>query len=112
MDIECSYGAFTGAVSDFQRFRVRIAMAFEKTYDIDYFKPEGNPGLTAFLSLRDLDSGIDAETCAQIALEMEALLPKLDEMEIGLEPESVGETARRFIAGCRAAAKAGEPMQF
>lgn len=112
MDIDCSYGAFAGSYDDFQRFRIAIAMTFEKTYNIDYFKPEGNPGLTAFLSLNDLDSGLDPETCALIAQEMEALLPKLDEMDIGFEPMSFGERARQFIAGCREAAKSGKPLLF
>lgn len=83
----------------------------------DGYGTETHPGLTAFLGHSDCDGSIDPDLCRVVADELEALLP----LVAGLSWPEFGHTVRgggyvaqlrRFIAGCRAAAAAGEPLLF
>ena len=75
------------------------------------------PGLYEFLLHSDCDGEIDPETCLSVANDLERLMPQFE----ALRWESVGhianrggyvEVVRKFIAGCRAAAAAGESLRF
>jgi hypothetical protein len=74
-------------------------------------------GLYEFLCHSDCDGEISPEKCVKVADELEALLPKIEAIDNG----GVGHIAarggyagvtRKFIAGCREAAAAGEPLGF
>lgn len=87
----------------------RFYVADEMTY-------ETHPGLWEFFTHSDCDGDIPPDLCAKLADEMEALLPKIDAQGVGdghiARDGGFGSVARRFIAGCRDAAAAGEPLEF
>lgn len=86
----------------------------EQIYLANGFTRETNPGLYEFLTHSDCDGEIAPDICAKLADEMEALLPKLDLLKEagGHMPYGPAAAARRFIAGCREAAAANEPLEF
>lgn len=98
------------------------SLVFDDTLDAtmwywdDEYSAETNPGLYEFLCHSDCDGEISPEMCVKVADELEALLPILDEMESTgghLDKfETMGNVARQFIAGCRAAADNNEPLEF
>lgn len=110
--IIASHDAFSGPYSVFQRFRLAVAAAYGKKYNIDFFYPDGHPGLTAFLSQNSSDKWIDPEICDRIAAELEALLPQLEEDAHDLDARNHVTLARKFIAGCRKAVATNEPLTF
>lgn len=75
-------------------------------------------GLYEFLTHSDCDGEISPEMCAKVADDLESLLPKIEAMTgtpWSGHVEGRGGYAsvtRRFIAGCRAANKANEPLEF
>lgn len=82
----------------------------------DYTKDKW-PGLYEFLSHSDCDGEIAPEMCVKVADDLEKLIPQMEK----LQWEAHGHIAkaggfmsavRKFIAGCRAAAAAGEPLCF
>jgi hypothetical protein len=82
----------------------------------DYPRSEW-PGLYEFLAHSDCDGEISPEMCVKVADDLERLIPKMEE----LHWDSFGhiaarggfiEVVRKFIAGCRAAAAANEPLDF
>lgn len=129
MGLDVSHGDFSMAYSAFNRFRQAIAKAAgaqfpphddpsldrSMIYWPDDFT-ERQPGLAAFLTHSDCDGEIDPETCVKIADEMTALLPNLEQMGDGgghiARAGGLAEAARQFIAAARAAATAGEPLEF
>ena len=83
----------------------------------DDFKSEEWPGLWEFLRHSDCDGDISPETCVKVADDLERLMPKM--LELGWEShghiKAYGgfiEVVRKFIAGCRSAAEANEPLLF
>ena len=86
-------------------------------YAGDGYSRETHPGLYEFLSHSDCDGEISAEMCKCVADDLEALLPKAEELNwtscghIGGRGGYV-EVLRKFIAGCRAAHAAGESLRF
>ena len=107
-----SHDAFSGSYSVFQRFRLAVAAAYGMKYKMDYFYPDGHPGLTAFLSQNSSGQWIEPESCTRIANELGALLPHLEDASPGDSARSHADHARQFIAGCRKAAEANEPLTF
>lgn len=88
-----------------------------------YFSPPGTEvdvpdGLLEFLTHSDCDGTIAPEMCSKVADALEALLPKIAAQTgtpwSGHVSHYGGyeEVTKRFIAGCRRAAKAGEPLEF
>jgi len=130
MGLDCSHDAFSGAYSSFSRFRKVIVTLMDGSfpphedksldpnswYWSNQYSQETHPGLFVFLCHSDCDGEISPEDCKKIADEMEALLPKIDEMGEGeghiKRDGGYGEVARRFIKGCRKAHKANEPLEF
>lgn len=82
----------------------------------DEFGKDTHPGLYVFFMHSDCDGEISPENCERIANEMEPLLPKLDAMGMGAghiaSRGGYGEVCRKFIAGCREAARSNEPLEF
>lgn len=131
MGIDITYGAFSGAYSAFNRFRQAVARAIGGSYpphddrsleDGRWYWLDGgctwekNPGLGLFFTTDDSDVDIPPADAIQIADEMEAILPALDQMGMGvghIEREGgYGAIARRYIAGCREAAADGEHLRY
>lgn len=86
-------------------------------YWADDFDKEGEPGLYEFLIHSDCDGEIAPDMCLKVADELERLLPKI----AAGSPMSGGhiaayggfvKTVELFIAGCRAAAAEGVPLEF
>ncbi len=89
----------------------------ERWYWGDGYSAETHPGLMEFLRHSDCDGEISPEMCVKVADDLEALLPKIE--ALGWSPPGhiaarggFVEVTRKFIAGCRAAAAAGEPLCF
>jgi hypothetical protein len=82
----------------------------------DGYSHDTHPGIGVLLNHSDCDGEIDPVTCIDVAVELEALLLALDAQGGGgghIERDGgYGSVARKFIAGCREAAKAGEPLEF
>ena len=152
MGLDVSHDAWSGAYSAFNRFRQKIAAAIGGSFPphadpkefpdpTSWYTPQSmtaltHPGLFEFLSHSDCDGEIGPEMCAHVADELEALIPKIAELddgdrnggfsmartEDGIKVAShPGHIARvggyvaatqRFISGCRAAHAAGEPLEF
>ena len=137
MGLDTTHDAWHGAYSAFNRFRAAVCKAaggawppHEPGTRVDgepcldnrmWYVPESvtrdkNPGLYEFLCHEDCEGSIAPDMCAKVADDLEALLPTLDEM--GLDWGHLercggpGGAARKFIAGCRAAHVAGEPLEF
>lgn len=107
-----SHDAYSGSYAVFQRFRLAIAEAFGRKNNMDYFYPDGHPGLTALLSQNSSVKWIEPELCTRIANELEALLPYFDERTADASQRTHADIAAQFIAGCRSAAAANEPLTF
>lgn len=79
------------------------------------YSEKTHPGLYEFLKHSDCDGEIPPEMCVKVADDLEALLPKVQDVpdggHIGRDSGYVA-VLRKFIAGCRAAAAAGEPLDF
>lgn len=142
MGLRCSHDAFYGAYSAFNRLRQAVCHAADGSYPPhwkytetgelikegsglarkegldeanwyigDDYLPDENPGLFEFLRHSDCDGEISPEMCEKVANELEALLPKLEAMNWTAYGH-IAEVLKRFIAGCRAAAAANEPLEF
>lgn len=83
----------------------------------DKYTEESHPGLYEFMTHSDCDGEISPDMCIKVADELEALLPKVAALKI----EATGhiehqggyvEVLKRFIEGCRCAAKRYEPLEF
>ena len=137
MGLDVSHDAWNGTYSAFNRLRQAICKAAGGSFpphpkgatlpdgqpmlpDMYYLDDEyeaAHPGLSAFLRSNDC-GGVEfsPEVAAQIADDLEKLLPALAEMGDGGDYMAhrggyYGAT-RRYTAGCRAAAAAGEPLTY
>jgi hypothetical protein len=127
MGLDVSHDAFHGAYTAFQRFRKAVCAATgghfcDEVSGDDYwlfgegYDSDSHPGLYEFFMHNDSDGEIAPDLAAKLADEMESLLPELDKMGTGgghLEDAGgIGAVARKWINGCREAAKANEPLSF
>lgn len=138
MGLDTTHDAFSGAYSSFNRFRKAVAQAVGASYpphdkgatdgdgnlldpnmwyiETEEYNEESHPGLFAFLSHSDCDGDFSPEECVQVANDLEPLVPALDTMGEGgghiAREGGYGGVIRKFIAGCRAAAAANEPLEF
>lgn len=132
MGLNTTHDAFHGAYSAFNRFRQEVVRAMggsypphnDRTlddrwvyYDSAQYNHETHPGLFEFIEHSDCEGEISPEMCVKVADDLEALLPKIE--ALGSETHGhlarfagFADVTRRFIAGCRAAAAAGEPLEF
>lgn len=123
MGLDISHDAFSASYNTFNHFRQAVAKACGGSYpphknpelsdDLVYYPSKGfrqtNPGLDEFFRHSDCDGEIAPDICGKLADEMEALIPALE--ALGVEG-GYANMARRFIAGCRSAHQAGEPLEF
>lgn len=123
MGLNCSHGAFDGAYSAFHRFRGAICTAAGGVWDIEgrWEIPEeiynANDGLVELLSHSDCDGEINPEMCVKVADDLEKLLPIIEANDNGgsghiARDGGFAAVTRKFIDGCREAAKLGEPLEF
>jgi hypothetical protein len=137
MGLDTSHDAWHGAYSAFGRWRLHVVKAagYETVQDGPYTyaaidwdavtkdnlagkweAPPADP-LMVLIAHSDCDGQIMPEDAARLADRLEELLPAIEASEIpdgghiGRAGGYAGAT-RRFIAGCRAAASAGEPIDF
>lgn len=89
--------------------------------DLIYFSEEHStekyPGLKEFLGHSDCDGEISAEMCTVVADDLKALIPQMKKMKwpaVGHIARGGGYLAmvKKFIAGCREAAAAKQPLTF
>lgn len=145
MGLDTTHDAFSGAYSAFNRFRRVVAKAMGGSYpphdnplicadgDVIVDPDNGrfyvpykwedfqikNPGLSAFLFSNDCEGEFSPETCKQMADELEALLPKIKELEdknpaqghLERDGGYVGVT-KKYIAGCRLAHSLNETLEY
>lgn len=140
MGLDVSHNAWHGAYSAFNSFRQVICGAAGGSFpphehcphpahtdpfegetpdDKMIFLPNDlGEGLRELLTHSDCDGEIAPDMCAKVADELEALLPKIASLtrtpwsgHVEIAGGYVG-AAQRFIDGCRAAHKAGEPLEF
>ena len=83
----------------------------------DEYDRDTHPGLWEFLTHSDCDGEISPDMCVKVADDLERLLPRMDALgwQAGGHIAARGgylEAVRKFIAGCRAAAAANEPLDF
>ncbi len=122
MGLDVSHDAFSGAYSAFSRFRHALAQATGGEYGMELWRfgpgysNKTHPGLYAFFCHSDCDGEIEPELAGKLADEMEALLPHMDKLGSGgghIDRDGgFGNVTRMFIAGCRRAAEANEPLLF
>lgn len=124
MGLNCSHGAFDGAYSAFYRFREAICTAAGGVWDNGdghWHMPEEiyneNEGLVALLNHSDCDGEISSEMCVKVANDLEKLLPVIEKNDNGggghiTRAGGFTGTTKKFIAGCREAARLGEPLEF
>ena len=139
MGLSTTHDAFRGAYSAFNRFRKKVADAIGGSFaphdnpelDPKYwywwagegeknpfgYSKETHPGLYEFFMHEDCEGEISPEKCILVADELEALLPNIARIDDGGggHIEYAGgyvAVTKRFIAGCRRAAAAGEPLIF
>ena len=85
--------------------------------DLDNFLPikweclKPSP-LHELLCHSDCEGEIPADHCAAIADALEAVIPKLPDKDVGGHIGNVRKKTQRFVDGLRAAAEAGEPLDF
>lgn len=103
--------------SDF-RLQRRDDLDPDRWYWGDGYSRETHPGLYEFFCHDDCCGEINPDLCAKLAYELEALLPEIERAAPAEESGHIAreggyvEVTRKFIAGCRAAAEAGEPLGF
>lgn len=136
MGLDTSHDAWHGPYSTFNRLRQAICKAAGGSfpphpegatlpdgqpmqpnhYYLDDEYEAAHPGLSAFLRSSDCDGEFAPEVAAQMADDLEKLLPALASMDEGqvnmpFRGGYRGATIQ-YIAGCRAAAAAGEPLTY
>lgn len=131
MGLDVSHEAWHGAYGAFTRWRHMLAEAAgyavwevsESTVMIDWghVTPANLQGIWAktpsdplilLIAHSDCDGALSPEHAGLLAGRLEELLPLLP---TEVQPGRIGdprEKTRRFIDGCRAAQRAGEPLEF
>jgi len=134
MGLDTTHECWHGAYGAFSRWRAELARAagykmrapefgrpdydlpwdeFEdKNYQGEWDSPPGDDPLLYLLVHSDCDGVIHPEHGVHIARRLESLIPALDESASGGHIASMREKTRRFIDGLRAAAAAGEDVEF
>lgn len=133
MGLDVSHDAFSGAYSSFNRFRQFVMRSIggsfppheDKSLDGglwywgEGYTHEANEGLYEFFMHSDCDGIIEPKMCRKIANELEAILPRIE--ELAKTEESRGhilrdggyvEVTKKFIAGCKIAAKRRQKLKF
>lgn len=119
MGLDVSHDCWSGSYTSFGRFREALCElgGFGRLHSYQGFGgtkewPDGD-ALIKLLDHSDCDGDIASADCGPLADRLEQLLPALEAREQGASSLlSHSERARRFIAGLREAAAAGENVEF
>lgn len=119
MGLDTTYNCWSGAYSAFHRWRKKLAEVAGYG-DLDhYYGFDGNkewPGkgvIEKLLHHSDCDGSIGASDCTELADALERLLPALEVAgDGGGHVGGYAQKTRQFIDGLRAAAAAGEDVEF
>lgn len=89
----------------------------DRWYVPDEVTREAWPGLYLFLCHSDCDGDFVPEECVLVARDLERLLPELEKFPAETHGHlaihgGYADNVRQFIAGCKAAAEANEPLDF
>lgn len=137
MGLDTSHGAWHGAYSAFSRWRNAMAEAagyvlWTVQYDNGFLAPtimidwghipdgalEGewpeapSDPMLYLIAHSDCEGTLSPDACAALADRLEGLLPLLPDEDAGGHIGNWREKTSQFIAGCRAAATANEPLDF
>lgn len=130
MGLDVSHDAWRGAYSAFGRWRTGIARALGWPFLGDYYVvPDGGPQVTDetcegiwstepedaiyyLMNHSDCDGYIEPEHAGKLADRLTEILPLLPNGDGGGHLGDWREKTQRFIDGCRAAAAAGERLEF
>ena len=125
MGLDVSYGAFNGPYSAFMRWRKAVAQAAGGdmkptepgvawfTYEETAFEyVDQELGFRELMGHSDCDGEIPPALLPHVADALEHLLPNIREDMPGVRKLSMKEATEKFIAGCREAYAAGEPLEF
>lgn len=135
MGLDTTHDAFHGAYSAFNNFRRFLLKSIGGSFpphenkellDGHWYWGEGqgyssetHKGLLEFFAHSDCDGEISPEMCKIVADELEAILPKVE--ELSKTEQAYGhilrdggwvEVTKRFIEGCRLAHERNEPLEF
>lgn len=119
MGLDVSHDCWSGSYTSFGRFREALTEvaglgSLNSFHGFGGKKefPQGD-ALVTLLDHSDCDGEIASADCAPLADRLEQLIPALEARERdSTSPYSHAERARRFIAGLRVAAAAGENVEF
>ena len=116
MGLDTTHDAFHGAYSSFMRLRVAVAQAagggyenYNFTYDDEVLPKELARGMVLFLGHSDCDGHLKPDECIEVAKMLDWAGPRIK--WDGFQ-EYIQNQAKRFADGCRAAAAAGERLEF
>jgi hypothetical protein len=133
MGLDVSHDAWGGAYSAFTRFRNALAQAAgydvedrsvvidwahteRRNYDGDWdaipCNTQGPDPLLILIIHSDCDGYIEPAHCVLLADRLTELLPALGDQDGGGHLGNVKDATQQFINGCRAAADAGERLEF
>ena len=131
MGLDTTHGAFHGAYSSFNRFRQAVTRTMcgswpphndlsldpERWYfDDERMNRESHPGLFVLMEHSDCDGEISPGDCFLVANDLDALADDMEREGLGVghtrRDGGYAEVARQFARGCRAAARASEPLEF
>lgn len=136
MGLDCSHGAFNGAYSSFNRFRMALAAAAggswpphapgasyngrplgagEWCWDEQAVPPEFHAGLVAIMEHSDCDGSLSPNECAEVARFLRWAAGRMAGRTTGhlaLTGTTMADVAIRFAEGCERAAAANEDLIF
>ena len=104
-------GGYRDPISDFAKNCPNLAEVIYRSLPIKWECLRPDP-LYVLLHHSDCDGEISPEDCAAIADRLEEILPKFPTGEGGGHIGNWRDKTSTFIDGCRAAAKANEPLDF
>lgn len=120
MGLDISHGDFSISYGGFNALRRKICEAMGGKWpdrcdcdDIWYwgkgYNEENSPGLYEFLTHSDCDGYISPEMCVKVANEIEMLIPNISQH---CDERDFRDVATKFVAACREASSANEPLEF
>ena len=120
MGLDTSHDCWHGAYSAFNRWRTALCevAGYGALEERAGYVTGGKPWpkgdvLVELLMHSDCDGSLAADICAPLADRLESLLPALEiKGDGGGHLGGYAEKTRTFIEGLRAAAEAGEPVEF
>lgn len=129
MGLDTTHDAWHGAYSAFMRFRAELvreawgrdirslpgyhdSILSPDVATVDYTEAERSDALYPLIDHSDCEGELSVEVLLPLAARLEELAPRFRGIDGGGHLGGVEAKALQFAAGCRAAAAAGEPLEF